>query len=128
MVATETGEADPLCCTAASFLRPGPGGGRARWKDLAQWTVGLDLLHAEGAARRFAAAYLGAAPGLGDERALAARLEAPRARILRRKAERLATQPEREPEGPPPPTPLPPSPDPGARRIRPLAALVSSRR
>ncbi len=117
------GDLWPIGFPAARFVRPGPALDRARRKDLAQWTVAIELLLGEEAPRAFLRAYAGDDPGALD---LARRIARLAGAVRRRKARRRASRPAREPEGPPPPVPLPPDPAPPARRVLDLAALAVS--
>ena len=83
-----------------------PVGLATRCKDLAQWAAGSAGASALGDPFAFLAFY-GEAPGLPDYDELIAAIEAPFEKILERKAERIRTRPEREPDGPPMPEPLP---------------------
>lgn len=120
--------ASPIGCPAASFPRAGAQADKARWKDLAQWLVGLELLHAVDAAERFVGVYRSREPGMPGEAAMLELIATPRARILEKKAARIASLPDREPHGPPAPTPLPPPSGGPDRQVRPLHRLVPARR
>lgn len=109
LVASDGSEVLPIGAPAARWRRRGPRLDRPRRKDLAQWAAGCRDLVGEARAFDFLPHYAEAA-GLGRDAAAAleARIQAPYARILARKAQRIATLPEREPDGPPAPRPLPP--------------------
>ncbi len=129
LVEPRTGIAAPIGCPAALFVRAGSQGDRMRWKDLAQWMVGLELLHASAAAKTLLEDYAAAGGGLGAASELGRRVAAARARILTKKAERLASRPVREPGGPPPPRALAaPAEGETSRRIQALERLVPRRR
>lgn len=98
----------PIGCPKATFRLPGPSLDRARVRDLAQWCVGLEELgHAS---HDFLSGYSAAQPERGlpalSLATLTAALEPLAARIRRKKARRRASQPRREPAGPPAPVPL----------------------
>lgn len=99
----------PIGCPAARFRSPGSHLDRARLRDLARICVGIVERGADPAA--FLEAY-GRSMGLRQlERCIAPH----RASIEERKRRRIASRPQREPEGPQPPVPIPPAP--GIRRV-----------
>lgn len=107
LVGGATDEPRPIGCPKARFVPPGPTLDDARRKDLAQWAVGTAGASVLGDPLAFLAVYA-EPPGLPDYETLVTSLLPLQERILARKAERLRTRPEREPDGPPAPTPLPP--------------------
>lgn len=106
-------EPRPIGCPAARFLRAGPRLDRARLKDLGQWAAGLATEHEAEDPLAFLEDYA-CVPGVPGRGPLAAAVQPFLARVMARKARRLATRPAREPDGPPLPVPLSPG---TARRV-----------
>lgn len=102
------GEPRPIGCPKGRFVAPGPRLDDARLKDLAQWAVGSANAAALGDPFAFLTFY-GEAEGLPDYEALVEAVLPLYEKIMTRKAERVRTRPQREPEGPPAPQPLPPA-------------------
>ena len=110
-------EPRPIGCPKARFVAPGTALDEARLKDLAQWAVGSAGASVLGDPFAFLAVY-GERDGAVDAGAGSAafppyeqfleRITPFYEAILAKKAERLRTRPEREPDGPPAPTPLSP--------------------
>lgn len=99
----------PIGCPKARFVAAGPALDEARLRDLAQWAVGSAGASVLGDPFAFLAVYAEAGEGAGDLPDYEALIEALTPfyeTILEKKAERLRTRPDREPDGPPPPTPL----------------------
>jgi len=124
LVGGAAGSPRPIGFPGACFVAPGPRLDRRRLKDLAQFAAGCVELGPEVDPFGFLADYAAAEAGLPAPDALQARVRPIFERILERKAERIATRPQREPDGPPAPLPLPPefglSVD---VRVRPMAEL-----
>ena len=98
--------ARPIGCPKARFVAAGPRIDEARLKDLAQWAAGSADASVLGDPFAFLAVY-GEPDGLPGYEELVGRITPYFETILEKKAERLRTRPEREPEGPPQPKPLP---------------------
>lgn len=96
----------PIGCPKARFVAPGSALDRARRKDLAQWAVGSAAASVLGDPFAFLAVYA-QEPGLPEHDALIGAITPSYEKILAKKAERLRTQPLREPHGAPLPRPLP---------------------
>ncbi len=98
----------PIGCPYARWITSGAVIDRARKKDIAQFLVGIPpSLDPEDGARALNA-YV-EDPGLPSAEALHAQVQPLIEGIMRKKAHRIATRPQREPDGPPKPVPLPPT-------------------
>lgn len=114
----------PIGFPAGGFVRAGAVVDRARLKDLAQFAAGCQALAPDEDPFAFLEPYADCADGLPAVAQLRQEATPAFERVMARKAERVATQAEREPDGPPPPLPLPPDFGRGAKvRVRPLSDL-----